>query len=64
MRKEYREALRRNGVRVLDVYRLRDRDAIRFSYRGRIYLVELKGFYDAMKPDELLNVLLSQTEGR
>lgn len=64
MRKEYREVLQRNGVRVLDVYRHKDRDLVRFSYRGKVYLVELKGFYDAMKPDELLNSLLSQTEGR
>ncbi|MEM2207541.1 MAG: hypothetical protein QXG17_02460 [Sulfolobales archaeon] len=64
MRKEFREVLERGGVKVLDVYRHKDRDSIRFLYRGKVYLASLKGFYDAMKPEELLNILLSQVEGK
>ncbi|MEM4832872.1 MAG: hypothetical protein QW809_04170, partial [Sulfolobales archaeon] len=64
VRKEFREVLERGGVRVLDVYRHKDRDSIRFIYRDKVYLVSLKGFYDTMKPEELLNTLLSQVEGK
>ncbi|MEM1930608.1 MAG: hypothetical protein QW780_01235 [Sulfolobales archaeon] len=64
MRKEFREVLERGGIRVLDVYRYKDRDSIRFIYKNKVYLVSLKGFYDTMKPEELLNTLLSHVEGK
>ncbi|MCS7099279.1 MAG: hypothetical protein RMH84_01835 [Sulfolobales archaeon] len=64
MRSEYRRVLEKSGIRVLDVYRRKDRDSVRFLYRGKVHVVDLKGFYDSVKPEELLNVLLSQVEGR
>lgn len=64
MKREYREVLEKNGIRLLDVYRHKDRDLIRFSYKGKVYTIELKGFFDAMRPEELLNTLLSRVEGR
>ncbi|MCX8184606.1 MAG: hypothetical protein RMI56_07045 [Sulfolobales archaeon] len=64
MRSEYRRVLEKSGVRVLDIYRRKDRDSIRFSYRGRVYVVDLKGFYDSVKPEELLSTLLSQVESK
>lgn len=64
MRRGYREVLEKSGIRVLDVYRSRDRDAVRFLYRGRVYLAELRGFYDSVKPEELLNALLARVEER
>ncbi len=64
MRRGYREELEKVGIKVLDVYRRKDRDTVRFLYRGRVYLAELKGFYDAMKPGELIGALLAHVEGR
>jgi|YelNatPaOPRAMG01_1025707.scaffolds.fasta_scaffold57911_3 SepF-like predicted cell division protein (DUF552 family) len=61
MRREYEEALEKVGVRVLDVYRFKDKDIIRFLYKGKVYVVDLKRYYDSMKPDDLVNAVLSHT---
>jgi SepF-like predicted cell division protein (DUF552 family) len=61
MRREYEEALEKVGVRVLDVYRFKDKDIIRFFYKGKVYVVDLKRYYDSMKPDDLVNAVLSHT---
>jgi len=61
MRREYEEALEKVGVRVLDVYRFKDKDIIRFLYKGKVYVADLKRYYDSMKPDDLVNAVLSHT---
>lgn len=60
MRKEYEEVLRRVGIKVLDVYRFKDKDVVRFLYNGKVYVVDLRKYYDIMKPEDLANILLSQ----
>lgn len=63
MKKGYKEALEKVGVRVLDVYRGREEDILRVQYKGRVHLVNLKRFYDTMKPEELVRAVISHIEG-
>jgi len=60
VRGEYEEVLRKVGIRVLDVYRFKDKDVVRFLYKGKVYVADLKRYYDSMKPEDLVNTLLSQ----
>lgn len=62
MKKGYKEALERAGIKVLDVYRGKEEDVLRVQYKGRVILVNLKRFYDTMRPEELVKVVLSQVE--
>jgi hypothetical protein len=63
VKRGYREALEKVGIRVLDVYRGREEDVLRVQYKGRVYLINLKRFYDTMKPEELVKAVISQIEG-
>jgi len=62
VKKGYKEALERAGIKVLDVYRGKEEDVLRVQYKGRVILVNLKRFYDTMRPEELVKVVLSQVE--
>ncbi len=64
MKRGFKEALERAGIKVLDVYRSREEDVLRVQYRGRVLLVNLKRFYDTMKPEELVKAVISQIEGK
>lgn|GEM_PF-2325468 len=64
MKKGFKEALERAGIKVLDVYRGREEDVLRVQYGGRVFLVNLKRFYDTMKPEELVKAVISQIGGK
>ncbi len=64
MKKGFKEALERAGIKVLDVYRGREEDVLRVQYGGRVLLVNLKRFYDTMKPEELVKAVISLIEGK
>jgi len=64
VKKGFKEALERAGIKVLDVYRGREEDVLRVQYGGRVFLVNLKRFYDTMKPEELVKAVISQIGGK
>lgn len=64
MKGEYVKALERAGIKVLDVYRYRDQDSIRIMYRNRVYVFKLGRFYDTVKPEELVDLIVSRIEER
>jgi len=64
VKKGFKEALERAGIKVLDVYRGREEDVLRVQYGGRVLLVNLKRFYDTMKPEELVKAVISLIEGK
>jgi hypothetical protein len=62
VKRGYKEALEKVGIRVLDVYRGREGDVLRVQYKGKVHLIDLKRFYDTMKPEELAKAVISQIE--
>ncbi len=54
---QYKEAALRSGIKILDIYRKKDGEVVRFMFRNKVYVADIKGFRDSMKPDEFVNLL-------
>jgi len=54
---QYKEVALSAGIKILDIYRGRDGEVVRFLFRGRVYVVNIKGFRGNMKPEEFVELL-------
>jgi len=54
---KYKDATLSAGIKILDVYRGRNGEVVRFVFRGRVYVVSIKGFREDMKPEEFVELL-------
>jgi len=54
---KYKDAALSAGIKILDVYRGMDGEVVRFMFRGRVYVVSIKGFRGDMKPEEFVELL-------
>ncbi len=44
----YASEAKRLGLRVLDIYRLKEKEILRCVYRGKVVLIELSRYRDSM----------------
>ncbi len=54
---QYKEAALRSGIKILDIYRRKDGEVVRFMFRGKVFVVDIKGFREGMKPEEFVSLL-------
>ena len=53
----YKEAALRSGIKILDIYRRKDGEVVRFMFREKVHVVDIKGFREGMKPEEFVSLL-------
>mgnify|MGYP000049958310 CR=1 FL=1 len=53
----YKEAAEKAKIRILDIYRGRDSETVRFVYRGRVYVVSIRGTRDNYTPEAFVEEL-------
>jgi len=56
---KYKEEALRHGIKILDIYRGRDKEVVRFIYKDKVYLATIKGYRENMTPEEFVKQLLS-----
>ena len=54
---KYKEAALRSGIKILDIYRGKVGEVVRFVFRDKVHVVDIKGFREGMKPEEFVNLL-------
>lgn len=55
--KEYRKIVNELGLKVLDVYRLKDKELIRGIYRGKVVLIELPKYREDLTPKAFKEII-------
>ena len=53
----YKKAAERAGFKILDIYRGKDEEIIRFIYRGRVRCAKIRGYREDMSPEEFVKRL-------
>jgi len=56
---KYKEEALKHGIKILDIYRSRDKEVVRFIYKDKVYLATIKGYRENITPDEFIKQLLS-----
>ncbi len=58
----YKKEALKAGIRILDVYRGKDGEDVRFVYRDKVYRVHLKTFRENLSPKEFVELLKSSVK--
>lgn len=60
--KEYRKVVNELGLKVLDIYRLKDKELIRGLYKGKVVLIELPKHREDLAP-KVFREIIEKTLG-
>jgi len=55
---KYKEEALKHGIKIIDIYRGKEDEVIRFLYKGKVYVVKIRGYRENMTPEEFVKVLL------
>ncbi len=55
----YKKETLKAGIRILDIYRGKDSEDVRFIYKGKVYRVHIKTFRENLSPSEFVELLKS-----
>ncbi len=55
----YKKAAEKAGFKILDIYRGKDEELVRFMYKGKVMCVKIKGYRENMTPEEFVEKLRS-----
>lgn len=55
----YKKEALKAGIRILDIYRGKDGEDVRFIYKGKVYRVHIKTFRENLSPSEFVELLKS-----
>ncbi|HDD26565.1 MAG TPA: hypothetical protein ENF75_05710 [Acidilobales archaeon] len=62
--KEHRKVLNELGVKILDVYRFKDKEAIRGLYKGKVVMIELPRHREFISPDEFKEIVMESLKSK